>query len=118
MNWTEENLRNYTQRRLAQEQRARERMQGIVVVQQLPVSLLREVLADPERTAQAKAVGWDIEEMRRIVEKAEQPTLCPWCGRPVEKVSEPAGCQTWYFYRHTPDAPRCQGMWTVIEEKP
>jgi hypothetical protein len=74
MNWTEENLRNYTQRRLAQEQRAREKMQA----------------------------------------QAAQPVLCPWCKRPVEKVSE-AG---WYFYRHAPSDTKCQGMWTVMEEKP
>jgi len=77
MNWTEDQLRQYTQRRLAQEQRAREEMQA----------------------------------------QAAQPTLCPWCKRPVEKVSEAVGGTTWFFYRHAPDAPKCQGMWTVLEEK-
>jgi hypothetical protein len=60
-------------RRLAQEQRARERMQA----------------------------------------QAAPPMLCPWCKRSVEKVSETG----WHFYRHAPDAPKCQGMWTVMEEK-
>jgi hypothetical protein len=72
MNWTAVQLAAYAKRRLAQEQRQRERIQVITVFQKLPASLLREVLADPERTAQAKAAGWDIEEMQRIVEKASK----------------------------------------------
>ena len=31
------------------------------------IEKLREVLNDHERTTQAKALGWDIDEMRRIV---------------------------------------------------
>jgi len=76
MNWTPDQLRNYMTRRLASEQRSREKMQA----------------------------------------EAAQ-TVCPWCNRPVEKVSEKAGAQIWYFYRHAPGAPKCQGMWTVMEEK-
>lgn len=74
-------------RRLASEQRARERM-------------------DPITEAQFQTIA---------TAKAE---VCPWCNLPVEKVSETVSGTTWFFYRHALDAPKCQGMWTVMEEKP
>jgi len=59
--WTKEHYLDCMSRRITQEQH------GIAVVKQLPVSLLKEVLADPERVAKAKELGWNIEEMRRII---------------------------------------------------
>ena len=57
-------------------------------------------------------------EQRARERMQAQTTLCPWCKLQVEKVSETVSGTTWFFYRHAPDASKCQGMWTVMQEKP